>query len=91
MVYLAEQIEPVRRKVALKVIKRGMDTDQVVARFEAERQALAQLFEDDQLGATRGPAHESGGRVGTGTRRPARGCAARAAGCRDPAACRHSP
>jgi len=41
VVYLAEQEEPVRRKVALKVIKLGMDTRQVVARFEAERQALA--------------------------------------------------
>ena len=40
-VWLAEQIEPVRRQVALKVIKAGMDTAQVVARFEAERQALA--------------------------------------------------
>ncbi|MHC1769259.1 MAG: protein kinase [Verrucomicrobiia bacterium] len=40
-VWLAEQKEPVRRKVALKVIKLGMDTRQVVARFEAERQALA--------------------------------------------------
>ena len=39
-VWLAEQTEPVRRKVALKVIKQGMDTKQVVARFEAERQAL---------------------------------------------------
>ena len=36
-VYHAEQEKLVRRKVALKVIKRGMDTDQVVARFEAER------------------------------------------------------
>src|SRR5262245_39735153 len=41
VVYLAEQTEPVRRKVALKVLKPGMDTWQVVARFEAERQALA--------------------------------------------------
>src|SRR5947209_6313297 len=40
-VFLAEQTAPVRRKVALKVIKAGMDTAQVVARFEAERQALA--------------------------------------------------
>lgn len=40
-VYLAEQTQPVRRKVALKVIKFGMDTKQVIARFEAERQALA--------------------------------------------------
>ena len=41
VVYLAEQMEPVRRKVALKFPKPGMDTHQVVARFEAERQALA--------------------------------------------------
>ncbi len=40
-VYEAEQEEPIRRRVALKVIKRGMDTEQVIARFEAERQALA--------------------------------------------------
>ena len=42
-VYVAEQTEPVRRKVALKVIKPGMDTKEVVARFEAERQALAMM------------------------------------------------
>src|SRR5579872_2450 len=41
VVYMAEQLEPVRRKVALKIIKLGMDTKQVVARFESERQALA--------------------------------------------------
>jgi serine/threonine protein kinase/tetratricopeptide (TPR) repeat protein len=41
VVYMAEQTRPVRRKVALKIIKPGMDTKQVVARFEAERQALA--------------------------------------------------
>jgi serine/threonine protein kinase len=41
VVYMAEQEEPVRRKVALKVIKLGMDTKNVIARFEAERQALA--------------------------------------------------
>jgi len=41
VVFMAEQEEPVRRRVALKVIKLGMDTRQVVARFEAERQALA--------------------------------------------------
>src|SRR6266487_148171 len=40
-VWLAEQMRPVRRQVALKIIKAGMDTAQVVARFEAERQALA--------------------------------------------------
>ena len=42
-VYLAEQEKPVRRRVALKVIKVGMDTKQVIARFEAERQALAMM------------------------------------------------
>jgi serine/threonine protein kinase/formylglycine-generating enzyme required for sulfatase activity/dienelactone hydrolase len=41
IVFMAEQQHPVRRKVALKVLKPGMDTRQVVARFEAERQALA--------------------------------------------------
>jgi len=40
VVFMAEQQKPVRRKVALKIIKRGMDTKEVVARFEAERQAL---------------------------------------------------
>src|SRR5437773_8535968 len=40
-VYVAEQCEPVKRRVALKIIKLGMDTKQVIARFEAERQALA--------------------------------------------------
>jgi WD40 repeat protein/serine/threonine protein kinase len=41
VVYMAEQLEPVRRKVALKIIKPGMDTKEVIARFESERQALA--------------------------------------------------
>lgn len=41
IVYMAEQMEPVRRKVALKIIKPGMDTKEVIARFESERQALA--------------------------------------------------
>lgn len=41
VVFVAEQVEPVRRRVALKVIKPGMDSKQVIARFEAERQALA--------------------------------------------------
>jgi tetratricopeptide (TPR) repeat protein/serine/threonine protein kinase len=41
VVYMAEQQQPVRRKVALKVVKPGMDSRQVLARFEAERQALA--------------------------------------------------
>ena len=42
-VWLAEQTAPVKRRVALKIIKQGMDTKQVVARFEAERQALAMM------------------------------------------------
>ncbi len=41
IVYEAEQVEPVRRRVALKILKPGMDTKQILARFEAERQALA--------------------------------------------------
>jgi serine/threonine protein kinase len=43
MVYMAEQEHPVRRRVALKIIKPGMDSNQVIARFEAERQALAMM------------------------------------------------
>jgi hypothetical protein len=43
VVYMAEQMEPVRRQVALKIIKLGMDTRSVIARFEAERQALAMM------------------------------------------------
>ena len=43
VVYMAEQEKPVRRRVALKIIKPGMDTRQVIARFEAERQALAMM------------------------------------------------
>ncbi len=43
VVFAAEQEKPVRRKVALKIIKLGMDTKQVIARFEAERQALAMM------------------------------------------------
>jgi serine/threonine protein kinase len=43
VVWMAEQAEPVRRRVALKIIKLGMDTREVIARFEAERQALAMM------------------------------------------------
>ncbi len=43
VVYLAQQSEPVRRRVALKILKPGMDTKEVLARFEAERQALAMM------------------------------------------------
>ena len=41
--WLAEQTQPVRRRVALKLIKAGMDTREVVARFDSERQALAMM------------------------------------------------
>ena len=43
VVYMAEQTEPIRRKVAFKIIKLGMDTKSIIARFEAERQALAMM------------------------------------------------
>jgi serine/threonine protein kinase len=43
VIYMAEQTEPVTRKVALKIIKQGLDTKSVIARFEAERQALAMM------------------------------------------------
>lgn len=42
-VYMAEQEEPIRRRVALKIIRSGLDTGQIIARFEAERQALAMM------------------------------------------------
>jgi serine/threonine protein kinase len=47
VVYMAEQQQPVQRKVALKIIKAGMDTRDVIARFEAERQALAIMDHPD--------------------------------------------
>src|SRR3954471_10601999 len=43
VLFMAEQLHPIRRTVALKIIKPGMDTRQVIARFEAERQALAMM------------------------------------------------
>src|SRR5262245_19916910 len=43
LVFMAEQQQPVRRQVAVKIIKPGMDSRQIVARFEAERQALAMM------------------------------------------------
>ena len=58
VVYLAEQQEPVRRRVALKIIRLGMDTERVIARFEMERQALAMMDHPNiarvfDVGATR--------------------------------------
>jgi WD40 repeat protein/serine/threonine protein kinase len=61
IVYVAEQEEPVRRRVALKVIKLGMDTRQVVARFEAERQALAMMDHPNIAKVLDAGATESGG------------------------------
>jgi serine/threonine-protein kinase len=66
VVYLAEQTAPVRRQVALKLIKPGMDTKQVIARFEAERQALALMDHPNiakvlDAGTTR--AKDEGGRI----------------------------
>jgi serine/threonine protein kinase/tetratricopeptide (TPR) repeat protein len=60
VVYVAEQTRPVRRKVALKIIKPGMDTKQVVARFEAERQALAMMDHPNIARVHDGGATESG-------------------------------
>jgi eukaryotic-like serine/threonine-protein kinase len=60
VVYQAEQEEPVRRRVALKVIKLGMDTAAVVARFEAERQALALMEHPNIARVFDGGATESG-------------------------------
>ena len=60
VVYMAEQQEPVIRKVALKIIKLGMDTRQVVARFEAERQALALMDHPNIAKVLDGGATETG-------------------------------
>jgi serine/threonine protein kinase/Tfp pilus assembly protein PilF len=60
VVYVAEQTQPVRRKVALKIIKPGMDTKQVIARFEAERQALAMMDHPNIARVHDGGATESG-------------------------------
>jgi WD40 repeat protein len=60
VVYMAEQQQPVRRKVALKVIKPGIDTRQVIARFEAERQALALMDHENIAKVLDAGATESG-------------------------------
>jgi serine/threonine protein kinase/tetratricopeptide (TPR) repeat protein len=61
LVFVAEQQQPVRRKVALKVLKPGMDTRQVVARFEAERQALA-LMDHSNIAKVHDGGETPGGR-----------------------------
>ena len=73
VVYLAEQTEPVRRQVALKIIKLGMDTKQVIARFEAERQALAMMDHPNIAQVLRRGGHRDRSallRHGAGPRRP---------------------
>src|SRR5262245_61937403 len=60
LVYLAEQREPVQRRVAVKIIKAGMDTRQVIARFEAERQALALMDHPNIARVLDGGATETG-------------------------------
>jgi len=60
VVYMAEQEQPIRRKVALKIIKLGMDTKQVIARFEAERQALALMDHPSIAKVLDGGATETG-------------------------------
>jgi serine/threonine protein kinase/WD40 repeat protein len=59
-VFMAEQTEPVRRTVALKIIKAGMDTREVIARFEAERQALALMDHPNIARVLDGGATETG-------------------------------
>src|SRR5262245_43027364 len=60
VVYVAEQEEPVRRRVALKIIKLGMDTKQVLGRFDAERQALAMMDHPNIAKVLDGGATETG-------------------------------
>src|SRR5438034_7817883 len=60
VVYMAEQTEPVQRRVALKIIKLGMDTKQVIARFESERQALALMDHPNIAKVLDGGATEAG-------------------------------
>jgi hypothetical protein len=60
VVYLAEQEEPIRRRVAFKLIKLGMDTKSVIARFDAERQALAMMDHPNIAKVLDGGATESG-------------------------------
>jgi hypothetical protein len=86
-VYMAEQKEPVKRRVALKVIKLGMDTKQVVARFEAERQALALMDHPNiarvfDAGTTGAPLGSAGCQPAVSPTASRRGSARRPAGWR---------
>ncbi len=69
-VYMAEQREPVRRRVALKIIKVGMDTREVVARFEAERQALALMDHPNIANILDGGATDAGARLSSAAAAP---------------------
>jgi hypothetical protein len=69
LVFVAEQQHPVRRKVALKVIKPGMDSRQVIARFEAERQALALMDLCHRTMGPRPPARHPAAVLGPSRRR----------------------
>ena len=80
IVYLAEQREPLVRRVALKLIKPGMDTREVLARFEAERQALA-LIDHPNI------AHVLDAGLGPGDRHSGSYVNSRAAGKRRPFQC----
>jgi serine/threonine protein kinase/tetratricopeptide (TPR) repeat protein len=70
VVYVAEQVEPVRRRVALKIIKLGMDTKSVIARFEAERQALALMDHPNIAKVLDAGATDSGARLSPAAARP---------------------
>jgi hypothetical protein len=72
VVYLAEQAEPVRRRVALKVLKPGLDTKAVIARFEAERQALALMDHPCASERHHPPRHQAFEHPGDGQRRRGR-------------------
>jgi hypothetical protein len=79
VVYMAEQQEPIRRKVALKIIKLGMDTRQVIARFEVERQALAMMDHPNIAKVLDAPAASCEARAGAGLVYPGlQRCSARA-------------
>ena len=60
VVWAADQKQPIRRKVALKLIKPGMDSEKVIARFEAEREALS-LMDHSNIAARFGCGHNGSG------------------------------
>jgi serine/threonine protein kinase len=73
VVYRAQQLQPIRREVALKIIKPGMDSKQVIARFESERQALALMdrsFLDNNHRSTERIASCAVGKITQGALKP---------------------